>query len=337
MSHPYHGLNELREMFLKFFETKDHLRLPSFSLVPQNDKSILLINAGMTPMKPWFKGEEEPPRKRVCTCQKCIRTGDIDNVGKTARHGTYFEMLGNFSFGDYFKHEAIAWSWEFLTSPEWVGLEPDRDGSTTTAGGPVCFLYQYSAGEDYKGITLNSGDVMSKSFSVKLGYLFNQHYHEDYNGAVRVALVDKDGALKEVISDVKPVFISAANLTGISRLSCKITVALEYGDAVILQYKDRDESWKKVRSYTDYGSVNSELLFIDAPFIKLADSYKASDRLYFELSETGKCISSITWTFDGAKQAGVCVDLSSGTHTLEASVSYTDGSTDLVSATITVQ
>ena len=126
MSHPYHGLNELREMFLKFFETKGHLRLPSFSLVPQNDKSVLLINAGMTPMKPWFKGEEEPPCKRVCTCQKCIRTGDIENVGKTARHGTYFEMLGNFSFGDYFKHEAIAWSWGFLTSPEWVGLEADR-------------------------------------------------------------------------------------------------------------------------------------------------------------------------------------------------------------------
>ena len=124
MSHPYHGLNELRELFLKFFETKGHLRLPSFSLVPQNDKSVLLINAGMTPMKPWFKGEEEPPCRRVCTCQKCIRTGDIDNVGKTARHGTYFEMLGNFSFGDYFKHEAIAWSWEFLTKV--VGLEEDR-------------------------------------------------------------------------------------------------------------------------------------------------------------------------------------------------------------------
>ncbi len=126
MAHKAYGLNELREMFLKFFETKGHLRLPSFSLVPQNDKSILLINAGMTPMKPWFKGEEEPPRRRVTTCQKCIRTGDIENVGKTARHGTYFEMLGNFSFGDYFKKEAIPWAWEFLTSPEWVGLEPDR-------------------------------------------------------------------------------------------------------------------------------------------------------------------------------------------------------------------
>ena len=124
MSHPYRGLNELREMFLSYFESKGHLRLPSFSLVPQNDKSILLINAGMTPMKPWFKGEEEPPRRRVCTCQKCIRTGDIDNVGHTARHGTYFEMLGNFSFGDYFKREAIAWSWEFLTKV--VGLEEER-------------------------------------------------------------------------------------------------------------------------------------------------------------------------------------------------------------------
>ena len=134
MSHPYHGLNELREMFLSFFESKGHLRLPSFSLVPQNDKSILLINAGMTPMKPWFKGEEEPPRRRVCTCQKCIRTGDIENVGKTARHGTYFEMLGNFSFGDYFKRDAIHWAWEFLTSPEWVGLEPDRLYPSVFAG-----------------------------------------------------------------------------------------------------------------------------------------------------------------------------------------------------------
>ena len=126
MSHKAHGLNELREMFLSFFESKNHLRLPSFSLIPQNDKSLLLINSGMAPMKPYFKGEEEPPRRRVCTCQKCIRTGDIENIGKTARHGTYFEMLGNFSFGDYFKEESLKWSWEFLTSPEWVGLEPER-------------------------------------------------------------------------------------------------------------------------------------------------------------------------------------------------------------------
>ena len=134
MAHKPYGLNELREMFLKFFETKGHLRLPSFSLVPQNDKSVLLINAGMTPMKPWFTGEEEPPRHRVTTCQKCIRTGDIENVGHTARHGTYFEMLGNFSFGDYFKKEAIPWAWEFLTSPEWVGLEPDRLYPSVFAG-----------------------------------------------------------------------------------------------------------------------------------------------------------------------------------------------------------
>ena len=120
---PY-GVNELREMFLSFFESKDHLRLPSFSLIPQNDASLLLINSGMAPMKPYFKGEVEPPRRRVCTCQKCIRTGDIENIGKTARHGTYFEMLGNFSFGDYFKKEAIAWCWEFLTKV--VGLEESR-------------------------------------------------------------------------------------------------------------------------------------------------------------------------------------------------------------------
>ncbi len=116
----------MREKFLTFFESKGHQRLPSFPLVPENDPSLLLINAGMAPMKPWFKGEEEPPRRRVCTCQKCIRTGDIENIGHTARHGTYFEMLGNFSFGDYFKHEAIAWTWEFLTDPKWVGLEKDR-------------------------------------------------------------------------------------------------------------------------------------------------------------------------------------------------------------------
>ena len=120
---PY-GVNELREMFLSFFESKEHLRLPSFSLIPQNDASLLLINSGMAPMKPYFTGEVTPPRRRVCTCQKCIRTGDIENIGKTARHGTYFEMLGNFSFGDYFKKEAIAWSWEFLTKV--VGLDENR-------------------------------------------------------------------------------------------------------------------------------------------------------------------------------------------------------------------
>ena len=130
---PY-GLNELREMFLKFFESKGHLRLPSFSLIPQNDASLLLINSGMAPMKPWFTGEEEPPRHRVCTCQKCIRTGDIENIGKTARHGTYFEMLGNFSFGDYFKKEAIPYAWEFLTSPEWVGLDLNRLYPSVFAG-----------------------------------------------------------------------------------------------------------------------------------------------------------------------------------------------------------
>lgn len=119
-----YGLNELREMFLKFFEEKGHLRLKSFSLVPYNDNSLLLINSGMAPLKPYFTGQEIPPRRRVTTCQKCIRTGDIENVGKTARHGTFFEMLGNFSFGDYFKHEAIKWSWEFLT--ETVGIPKDR-------------------------------------------------------------------------------------------------------------------------------------------------------------------------------------------------------------------
>lgn len=119
-----YGVNELRRMFLEFFESKGHLAMKSFSLVPHNDKSLLLINSGMAPLKPYFTGQEIPPCKRVTTCQKCIRTGDIENVGKTARHGTFFEMLGNFSFGDYFKKESIAWTWEFLT--EVVGLDPDR-------------------------------------------------------------------------------------------------------------------------------------------------------------------------------------------------------------------
>ena len=118
------GLNELRERFLAYFESKDHLRLPGFSLIPQNDASLLLINSGMAPMKPFFTGQQEPPRKRVCTCQKCVRTGDIENIGKTSRHGTYFEMLGNFSFGDYFKSESLAMSWEFLTKV--LGMDPQR-------------------------------------------------------------------------------------------------------------------------------------------------------------------------------------------------------------------
>lgn len=118
--------NELRELFLTFFESKGHYRLESFSLIPKDDPSLLLINSGMAPMKPYFTGEKMPPSRRVCTCQKSVRTGDIENIGKTDRHVTFFEMLGNFSFGDYFKHESIAWGWEFLTSPEWLGIDPAR-------------------------------------------------------------------------------------------------------------------------------------------------------------------------------------------------------------------
>ena len=120
------GLNELREKYLSFFEGKGHLRLGSFPLVPKDDPSLLLINSGMAPMKKWFLGQEEPPRHRVTTCQKCIRTPDIERVGITARHGTFFEMLGNFSFQDYFKDEVIPWAWEFLTSDEWMAIPKDK-------------------------------------------------------------------------------------------------------------------------------------------------------------------------------------------------------------------
>ena len=147
-----YGVNELRQMFLDFFESKGHLVMNSFSLVPQNDNSLLLINAGMAPLKPYFTGAEIPPRTRVATCQKCIRTGDIENVGKTARHGTFFEMLGNFSFGDYFKHEAIAWSWEFLTKV--VGLDENR-------------LYPSVYGEDDEAF-----DIWNKEIGVPADRIF---------------------------------------------------------------------------------------------------------------------------------------------------------------------
>jgi len=118
------GLNDLREKYLSFFESKGHLRLASAPLVPQDDSSILLINTGMTPLKKYFLGEVEPPRRRVTSCQKCVRMLDIERVGKTSRHGSFFEMLGNFSFGDYFKHEATAWAWEFLTKT--LEIEPEK-------------------------------------------------------------------------------------------------------------------------------------------------------------------------------------------------------------------
>ena len=140
---PY-GVNELRRMFLDFFEQKGHLKMNSFSLVPHNDNSLLIINSGMAPLKPYFTGQEIPPRRRVTTCQKCVRTGDIENVGKTARHLTFFEMLGNFSFGDYFKHEAIAWSWEFLTKV--VGMDPDR-------------LYPSIYGEDEEAFAIWTNEI----------------------------------------------------------------------------------------------------------------------------------------------------------------------------------
>lgn len=155
-----YGVNELRRMYLEFFEKQGHLAMKSFSLVPHNDNSLLLINAGMAPLKPYFTGQEIPPRRRVTTCQKCVRTGDIDNVGKTARHLTFFEMLGNFSFGDYFKHEAIAWTWEFLTDV--IGMEPER-------------LYPSIYGEDEEAF-----DIWTKEIGVPAEKI--TRFYRDENG-----------------------------------------------------------------------------------------------------------------------------------------------------------
>ncbi len=155
-----YGVNELRKMYLEFFEGKEHLAMKSFSLVPHNDNSLLLINAGMAPLKPYFTGQEIPPKRRVTTCQKCVRTGDIENVGKTARHLTFFEMLGNFSFGDYFKKEALHWSWEFLT--ETLGMDPER-------------LYPSIYGEDDEAF-----DIWTKGIGVPADKI--TRFYRDENG-----------------------------------------------------------------------------------------------------------------------------------------------------------
>lgn len=213
-----------------------------------------------------------------------------------------------------------------------VGLEPDRDGTTTASGGPLSFM-NYGSG---KGLVLVSGSIASKSFSVKSGSMYNENEYLAYKGSIRIALVDKNGKLKEVISDEKAITVAAGSLSTIASIKCSIsTSTLEFGDAVIAQFKDSDGEWKKIRAYTDYyGEAFCALPYIEAPFIKLDPSCKAGDRLYFELSETGKCISSISWAFDGSTQSGVSVELSSGSHTITATVSYTDGTTDVITATI---
>ena len=215
-----------------------------------------------------------------------------------------------------------------------VGLEPDRDGTTTASGGPLCFI-NYGSG---KGLELVSGSIASKSFTVKAGSMYNQNEYLAYKGSIRIALLDKNGKLKEVVSDVKSVTIAAGALSTIASIKCSIsTSTLEFGDVVIVQFKDSDGEWKKVRSDNEYqGEAFGTLPYIDAPFIKLESSYNAGDRLYFELSGTGRSINAISWTFDGSPQSGVFVELSSGSHTLTATVSYTDGTTDVITATITL-
>ena len=211
-----YGLNELRKKYLEFFESKGHLALPSFSLVPENDKSLLLINAGMAPLKPYFTGQEIPPRTRVTTSQKCIRTGDIENVGKTARHGTFFEMLGNFSFGDYFKHEAIAWSWEFLTKV--LEIPEDR-------------LYPSVYLEDDEAF-----DIWNKEIGVAKDRIFRfgkeDNFWEHGAGPCGPCSVEKNTAVES------PVVRLAVSVTAISRFGIMYLLSLKMtGKATIQNWK----------------------------------------------------------------------------------------------------
>ena len=194
-----------------------------------------------------------------------------------------------------------------------VGLEPDKDASTEACGGPVSFM-NYSGN---KGLELVSGAIADRSFRIKAGSMYNQNEQFAYVGQIRAVLVDKNGTLKEVISEQKSITIAAGSLAT-SNSQCNINSSmLEFGDAVIVQFKDSDGEWKKVRSDNEYqGEAFGTLPYIDAPFIKLDPSYKAGDRLYFELSGTGRSINAISWTFDGSTQSGVFVELSSGSHTL---------------------
>ncbi len=261
----YRGVNELRELFLSFFEEKGCLRLNSFSLVPHNDTSLLIINSGMAPMKPWFTGQEIPPRRRVTTCQKCIRTGDLENVGKTARHGTYFEMLGNFSFGDYFKKEAIPWAWEFLT--ERVGLDPDRlypsvyvddeeayniwlndmhipadhiykfgkeDNFWEHGSGPCgpCSEIYYDRGEKYgngpEDVMGGEGDRFMEVWNIVFSQ-FNNDGHGNYSDLVQKNIDTGMGLerLAVAVQDVGSIF-DVDTLKSLRDLICKLAGGVEY-------------------------------------------------------------------------------------------------------------
>ena len=202
-----YGVNDLRRMYLEFFESKDHLRLNSFSLVPHNDNSLLIINSGMAPLKPYFTGQEIPPRRRVTTCQKCVRTGDIENVGKTARHLTFFEMLGNFSFGDYFKHEAIAWSWEFLTKV--IGMEEDR-------------LYPSIYCEDDEAFDIWVNEIGVAPERITRFYRDENGKCDNFWSTVQVLVVH---VLKFIMTVVKSTVVEALTV----RLAVNVTVSWKYG------------------------------------------------------------------------------------------------------------